>query len=71
MAFAALNRTGLNALNIEISATVYRGLQRIEEYRAYRRTVAELSRLDARQLADLGLHRSGIRSVARETIYGA
>lgn len=39
-------------------------------WRVYRRTVAELNGLDARDLADLGLHRSGIRAVALEAAYG-
>ncbi|MFC6686767.1 DUF1127 domain-containing protein [Jhaorihella thermophila] len=40
--------------------------ERFAEYRRYRRTVNELSELSDRELADLGLHRSAIKSVALE-----
>jgi uncharacterized protein YjiS (DUF1127 family) len=38
--------------------------------RAYNRTVRELSELNSAQLADLGLHRGMIHSVARDVTYG-
>lgn len=37
----------------------------------YRRTVAELRGLSARELADLGIPRCAIRGIAREHVYGA
>lgn len=40
-------------------------------YRVYRETMLELSNLSDRELADLGLHRSNLRSVAYEAAYGA
>lgn len=43
---------------------------RFAQYRAYRQTVTQLSVLDDRELADLGLHRSMIVSVAIEGAYG-
>jgi len=39
-------------------------------FRAYNATLAELRTLTDRQLADLGLGRSGIRTAAREAVYG-
>lgn len=36
----------------------------------YNRTYAELNRLSGRDLADLGIHRSNIESIAREAAYG-
>ncbi|MHC0054118.1 DUF1127 domain-containing protein [Actibacterium sp. D379-3] len=38
--------------------------------RVYRRTVSELSALNARDLADLGISRSMIRRLALEAAYG-
>ena len=43
--------------------------QRYSRYRLYRSTLRELSRLSDRGLADLGLSRSMIRSLAREAAY--
>ncbi len=42
---------------------------RYTRYAAYRRTVAEMSALSSRDLRDLGLHRSMIRSMAHEEAY--
>lgn len=39
---------------------------RLTWYRNYRRTLDELAQLSDRDLADLGMHRSLIREVARE-----
>lgn len=70
MTYITQNRSGLDALKLDISAAIFGLMQRMEERRAYRQTVAELRRLDARQLADLGLHYSEIKRAARETVYG-
>jgi uncharacterized protein YjiS (DUF1127 family) len=40
------------------------------QYRLYRRTLEELSRLTDRELGDLGLHRSQLVEIAREAAYG-
>jgi uncharacterized protein YjiS (DUF1127 family) len=40
------------------------------EHRLYRDTVRELSQLTDRDLADLGVHRSNIPEIARESVYG-
>lgn len=37
-------------------------------WRKYRQTVAELSRMTARELDDVGIQRSQIRSVARAAV---
>jgi uncharacterized protein YjiS (DUF1127 family) len=39
------------------------------QHRAYRETVAELSRLSDAELRDIGLHRGDIHSIAMETHY--
>ena len=41
------------------------------KYRQYRKTISELSDLTHRELDDLGLSRSSIKSVAMEAVYGA
>ncbi|MEO3416410.1 DUF1127 domain-containing protein [Roseovarius sp. CAU 1744] len=70
MAFATEKHGATSALQIEISAAVYALMTRIADYRAYRRTVAELSKLGNNELADLGLSRSGIIAAASEAVYG-
>lgn len=40
------------------------------QYRAYRASIAELSALSDRHLADVGIARSAIRQHARGTVYG-
>ena len=39
-------------------------------YRLYSRTITELNQLNDRELADLGLSRGSIMSVAHEAAYG-
>lgn len=71
MAHAAdINVIQIRSANIEISsiATLW---ARFQQYRLYRQTVNELSNLNNRELADLGLSRSGIRATATEVVYGA
>ncbi len=55
----------------ELRNTVHAATQRVAAFVAYRRTVRELSDLSNRDLADLGLHRSEIRRVAHDSVYGA
>lgn len=43
--------------------------ERYTQYAAYRKCLAELSALNDRELRDLGLHRSMIRSLAYEEAY--
>lgn len=66
-----------DALTEDFSAGVYTTIrnaqalgERFAAWRAYRRTIAELSGLGGDELADLGLHRSEIRRVAHEAVYG-
>lgn len=44
--------------------------ERVARYRVYRDTVAELSELNDRDLADLGLSRATIKAVAYQAAYG-
>ena len=53
-----------------VTSSLRNAARRVARYRMYRRSVRELSQMNAHELADLGLHRSEIRRVAHETIYG-
>ena len=43
--------------------------EKMARHATYRATVAELNTLSGRDLADLGIHRSSIRSIAYEAAY--
>lgn len=70
MAQMSETRTHQAGLAIEISAGVHHLIQAVHDQIAYRATVRELSNLDDATLADLGIHRSGIRAEARKAVYG-
>ncbi|SEP23079.1 Uncharacterized conserved protein YjiS, DUF1127 family [Salinihabitans flavidus] len=59
-------RTGLGAW---MAATVAAVTDTLRKRHAFRKTVTELSALSDRELADLGLNRSAIRSVAYQAAY--
>ena len=70
MAYASdLRATRANSLD---RATSFRTdlRTRFDKYKVYRTTLRELSQLGDRDLADLGLHRSDIRTVAMQAAYG-
>ena len=71
MAFATETRSATSDLALDLSASIYALMTRIADYRAYRRTVAELSDLNTRELTDLGLNRASIHAAAYEAVYGA
>ena len=71
MVQSIITRQGVAAsLGEELRRAFNVAMQRIADYRAYRRTIRELSDLSAHDLADLGLHHSEIRRIARESVYG-
>ncbi|KRS17277.1 DUF1127 domain-containing protein [Roseovarius indicus] len=70
MATYSEKRAVETGLAIEISAAAHHVMQAVYDYLAYRATVRELSELDRAALADLGIHRSGIRAAARKAVYG-
>ncbi|MGX0877122.1 uncharacterized protein YjiS (DUF1127 family) [Roseovarius sp. MBR-154] len=63
-------RSAVQTLGEDLSAAVYAAVQRMAAYRTYRRTIRELQELSARELTDLGLHRSEIKRVAQDAVYG-
>lgn len=70
MAFATAIRTAETGIMDRISAFARELSARRAQYRVYSRTVNELAALSNRDLADLGLSRSQIESVAHEAAYG-
>jgi len=71
MTFVTQTHAHNSALKLALAEAVYKTLQRIEDYRAYRHTVAELANLNDAQLADMGLPRSEIKDTARTAVYGS
>ena len=45
--------------------------ERLALYRQYRATLDELMTLSDRELADIGMHRSNLREIAKAHVYGA
>ena len=58
-------------LRDELLRMVHAARQHIAARALYNKTVRELSDMSGRELADLGLHRSEIRRVAHDSVYGA
>ena len=50
-------------------STIYGTIEAVVKYRQYCKTITELSSLSTKELSDIGLSLSAIKSVARETIY--
>ena len=71
MANASNTRAANGGLMLDLSAAFYHAYQRVVDFRAYRKTVAELSQLSNADLADLGLTRTTIHDAARKAVYGA
>ena len=70
MTFATFHRAGSSALHMQLSSALYHMAQRFDDYRQFRRTVAELRDLNNAQLKDMGLNRSEMVRVAHEAVYG-
>ncbi|WP_293576855.1 DUF1127 domain-containing protein [Phaeobacter sp.] len=62
------SRKGTLSFSLRAALDELRG--KISRYRLYRETMTELSALSSRELADLGLSRAQLRSVAYEAAYG-
>ncbi|HQU68416.1 MAG TPA: DUF1127 domain-containing protein [Albidovulum sp.] len=70
MAYANATRTGEWGIVASFNGLVTRISDARRRYRVYRQTVAELNALNDRDLADLGIARSSITSIATEAAYG-
>ena len=54
----------------DVLSTMFGTFEAVVKYRQYRKTITELSSLSTKELSDIGLSVSAIKSVARESIYG-
>ena len=69
MAYLTQTRTGTHGFSTGIADFVAHIRETMARRRVYRQTVAELSLLTDRELADLQVSRSSIHSVARQAAY--
>lgn len=70
MAYVNSTRTARFGLSDRIAATVASVKLALQRRAIFQRTLHELNALSDRDLADLGLDRSQIRSIAREAASG-
>ena len=70
MAYLNHTRAADTGLRARLSTLTGQFAERFARYRLYRQTLAELGQLSPRELADLGIHRSQIASIAIEAAYG-
>ena len=71
MAFASTSHSYQAGLKDRFFALLQEASARLGRHRLYKRTLNELGELNNRELADLGLCRANLRSVAYEAAYGA
>ena len=71
MAFTSDIRTG--GFTIAPRIAHYRAAinKSVEQYKTYRRTLAELESLTPRELADIGINRHAVKDIARDAAFGA
>ncbi|MBT9244344.1 DUF1127 domain-containing protein [Gemmobacter fulvus] len=70
MAYVNSTRVAQMSFADRLSAAFDGVKQAIARRAIYKQTVRELNALSARELADLGIHRSMITRLAREAAYG-
>jgi uncharacterized protein YjiS (DUF1127 family) len=70
MAYVSSNRTTTLGFGDRLNEIRKDIVQAWGAHRVYRQTLRELQDLSPRELADLGLNRSTLRSVALEAAYG-
>lgn len=71
MAYVNQTQTNTAGFAARITAFFDSLSERRAKYRLYRRTLEELEALPTRELNDLGLSSTNLRSVAYESVYGA
>lgn len=69
MAYTSTNTSTAALVSGRIAAFFADLAERAEKHRVYRTTYNELSALSSRELADLGINRSTIKSIAYEAAY--
>jgi len=70
MAYTIQNRSIALTITERFGALRAQMAEAIAQRKIYRTTLAELESLNARELADIGLSRSMIKSVAYQAAYG-
>ena len=70
MAYAAQNKGTALSISARLGEIATQAAEAYRAWRLYRNTYNELSGLSARELDDLGINRSSIRSIALESAYG-
>lgn len=70
MAYVANTQTANAGIVDRIAAFFKTVAERNAQYLVFRQTVNELSELSTRELADLGIHRGNINTIAKEAAYG-
>lgn len=70
MAYVTTARLARNGLFARLLALKAAATTALRQRSVYLRTVAELSALSDRELADLGISRLGIAEIAHEAAYG-
>lgn len=71
MAFATDNRTHTATLTDRVQDVVARVQDHLRVRKIYRDTLTELEQLTTAELADIGIHRSQLRTIAREAAENA
>ncbi|WP_204115729.1 DUF1127 domain-containing protein [Shimia biformata] len=69
MALATNNTAVAGGLIATLQTQAHELAAKYRAHREYRKTIDELRALTDRELADLGLHRSMIKRVAKEAVY--
>ena len=70
MTYTTYGTTATSTFRGRLAARISSARADLGRWRLYRRTLEELSALNDRDLADLGLSRSMIRGIAIEAAYG-